>query len=214
MVGDVGSVLDLDGDGRVTLGELVGATGWLFVLVFVGLVVVAVAVAGLVGVPGRDFVRFLVRWWLWVALAVSVVVTVAVGVWRALRYERRERAHRLELSRRWQFEDEDRDRLLGLADRPAGVRVSQAEVDAAAVLYLRRYYSGGGLSRDKWVKDGLSKDLWDRVNGLMLKRGIRRGRRSELVPVAFSDAWLMYCERKLAARSWQVDGGGELFERS
>jgi len=204
---------DLDGDGRVSLSELVLSTFFVVGVVFVGLVLLAVAVGGLVGAAGADVLRFVLRWWLWVSLAVSSVTGVALGVWRSLRYERDERARARELSRRWQFEDEDRQHLNHVTDRERSTRFTQADVDSAARLYLRRYYSGRGLSRADWVKDGLSKDLWDHVNVLMRKRGIRRGRRADLVPGTFADAWAVWCDAKLKARSWLVSGD-DLLEKA
>lgn len=198
---------------RVSFSELVTSLFVLGLLVFCGLAVSAVAVGGLFGVPGRDVWRFLVRWWMWLSLSVSAAAVVGVGVWRCLRYERSEKLSRLEVSRRWMFEDEERDRLNGVGERQAGARVGQAELDAAAVVYLRRYYAAGELSRDVWMKHGLSKDVWDQVNTLMVKRGIRHGRRSELVPATFADAWLTWCDGKLKSRSWSVKDDGDLLEQ-
>jgi len=204
---------DLDADGRVSFAELALSTLYLVGALFVGLVLLAVGIGGLVGVRGGDVLRFLVRWWVWVSVIVSTVAGVALSVWRSLRYERDERVRSVERSRRWSFEDADREWMNGVAGRERGTRFGQGDVDAAAVLYLRRYYAGRGLSRQAWVKDGLSKDLWDHVNALMQKRGIRRGRKSELVPGSFADAWSVYLDGKVKSRQWLVSGA-DLLERS
>jgi len=198
---------DLNADGRVSFGEVVASTFFVVGLVFVGLVLLAVAVGGLLGSPFWDLVAFLLRWWVWVALVVSTLAGVGLGVWRSLRYEREEAKRTTELSRRWRFEDEDRQHLNAVVDAETSSRFTQADVDAAARLYLHRYYSGRGLSRSDWVKDGLSKDLWDHVNALMKERGLRKGRRAELVPSTFAEAWGVWCEAKLKARSWLVSEG-------
>lgn len=206
------SVMDLDSNGRVTFSELVMSLAVLGGLVFFGLLFGAVGVGGLVGVPGRELWRFVGRWWLWLSLSMAVAVVIGVGVWRCLRYERMEKLTRLEVARRWQFEDDDRDRLLDVAGRDRGTRLSQSAVDGAAVVYLRKYYNAGELSRERWMRAGLSKDLWDAVNALMLKRGIRRGRKAELVPASFADAWQQYVDGKLRSRSWSVTGDGDFLE--
>jgi len=210
---DRGQWADLDGDGRVSFGELVASTFFVMGMVFVGLVALAVAAGGLLAVGVKEWWSFFARWWIWVSLALSVLVGVVLGVWRGLRYERDERTRSVELSRRWRFEDEDRAHLNAVVDRETSTRFTQSDVDSAARLYLHRYYSGRGLSRDAWVKDGLSKDLWDHVNALARKRGLRKGRKSELVPATFADAWGLWCDAKVRSRSWLVSDG-ELLERS
>jgi len=204
---------DIDRDGRVSFGELVLSTGFVVVVLFVGLLLGAVAVGGLLGVGVKDFWSFFVRWFLWSALLLSVAVGVGLGVWRGLRYERDERVRALELARRWRFEDQDRQHLNAVVDRETQTRFTQSDVDSAARLYLHRYYAGRGLSRDSWVKDGLSKDLWDHTNELMKKRGLRKGRKPELTPTSFADAWGLWCDRKMLARSWLVSDG-EYLEKS
>jgi len=178
----------------------------------VGLLVCAGAVMALIGLPLLDILTFLARWGVWGALVVSTLAGVGLGIWRMLRYERAERVQAEELSRRWRFQDEDRGHLNAVVDREQQTRFSQGDVDAAARLFLHRYYAGKGLSRADWVKDGLSKDLWDHVNSLMKERGIRKGRKAELVPGTFADAWGVWCDAKVKARSWLVSDG-ELLER-
>jgi len=204
---------DLNRDGRVSFGELVLSTFFVMGLVFGGLLILAVAVGGLVGSPFWDIVGFVLRWWVWIALVVSTLAGVGLGVWRSLRYEREEGNRTRELQRRWRFEDEDREHLNAVVDAETRSRFTQADVDAGARLYLHRYYSGRGLSRSDWVKDGLSKDLWDHVNSLAKERGIRKGRRAELTPSTFAEAWAVWCDAKLKARSWLVSDGDLLEKR-
>ena len=71
---------DLNADGRVSFGELVLSTFFVVALVFVGLLVLAVAGGGLLAVPFGDLVAFLLRWWVWVALTASTLAGIALGV--------------------------------------------------------------------------------------------------------------------------------------
>ena len=196
---------DLNGDGRVSLGELVVSTLTIMALVFLGLMVLPLAVGGVFWRLDLAL-AFTVRIWFWVSLLVAIVGGVALGIYRLLRYERAENRFKTELQRKWKREDWELAQIDGTLKAEEESRITQAQVDAAAALFLKRYYSGQSISRDAWVRDGLSKDLWDHVNALMKKRKIRRGRKSELEPENFAEAWGLWCEAKLQARKfWRTD---------
>lgn len=190
---------DLNRDGKVTFGERVASAGMMAGALLVALQVVYLAVCLLLDVAGWAF------WWdvyLGLSLLVAAVSWVGLIVWRMTWHERAERLEGAERRRRWAREDFEFAQLRGVVETEAGTRITQAQIDAAAQLYLKRYYEGRGLARAGWLKDGYSKELWDTVNGLMKKRGIRKGRGDQLVQESFAEAWGVWCEAKLKNRQW------------
>ena len=85
-----------------------------------------------------------------------------------------------------------------------------ADIDAAAWQLLNFYYKGEEWSRKAWTARGLSKELWDQVNTLLQKRGIRRGRKAQLEPKTMAHAWGLWCEAKLKNRTLYRHGDGFL----
>jgi len=183
--------LDLNGDGKVTIDELAKSTG----SVFAQLVVVFGALGGAVWlvVVGPLFFKIAGA-----VIGLAAICSFGLGVYRMLRYERMESrdkiAWHLEHERaRWEF-----DQAKGISKEASATSLSQAQVDMAAQNILARYYSGKEWSREAMVKDNLlTAELWNEANAVLQKRRIRKGRKRELEPENFADAWGIYCEAKL-----------------
>ena len=197
---------DLNNDGKVTIDELFRST-----MLIYGLLVGAVSA---------------VLWGIWVAVAgkipqpltflrvqgaiVALLVPVAafIGVRRLLRIERQEGRDKtmwdLEYKRaQWEF-----NQARGVSEDARATTLAQAEIDAAALTILQRYYAGKPCTRDACTDAGLmTAQLWNEANALLKKRGIRRGRKSEFVPDDFAAAWARYCEHKLRANQHKVANG-------
>ena len=195
------NALDLNGDGRVTVDELVRSTWMIFIQLVVVFGAIALAVVALVYAPA--FLKVAVS-----IIALAALLAFSLGVYRMLRHERLDREAEQEKLRRWEREDYEFDLLRGVSDDARATTLAQAEIDAAALQILRRYYDGKPFTRDAMVGDGLmTAQLWNEANGLLRKRGIRAGRKSEFRPDDFAEAWAIYCEAKLKANQHTVHNG-------
>jgi len=200
------SGMDLNSDGRVTIDELFRSTVLIYALIVGAVSAVLwglwVMVAGKIP-PALAFLRIEGA-----ILAFSVPLAAYIGIRRLLRYERQEERDKtmweLEHERaRWEF-----NQARGVSEDARATTLAQAEIDAAALTILQRYYQGKPCTRDACTDAGLmTAQLWNEANGLLKKRGIRRGRKSEFVPDDFAAAWAQYCEYKLKANQHRVANG-------
>ena len=192
--------LDLNGDGRVTIDELARST----MLIFIQLVVVFSALVGAVYllVVGPALVRLVGG-----VIGLSAVCAFGLGVYRMLRFERLERRDKtvwdLEYRRtKWEF-----DQARGVADEAGATTMSQAQIDAAVHQILSRYYTGKEWNREALEKAGvMTAEVWNEANAMLKKRRIRKGRKRELEPETFAEAWGIYCEAKLRANQYKMNG--------
>ena len=193
--------MDLNQDGKVTIDELARST----VLIFAQLVILMTAFVGGIAllILGPWFVRIIGA-----IVSLSAIGASGLGVYRMLRYERMESRDKT----RWELEHKraewEFNQARGVSEDARSSTVSQAQIDVAAMQILQRYYSGKEWSRDALVGAGLmTADLWNEANALFKKRGIRRGRKTELIPDTFADAWALYCEAKLRANQHRIANG-------
>ena len=201
----VPAAADLDGDGRVTVGELVASTLILGSLVALGL---AVIVGGLwlifQDVPGWARVVTLIA-------VLAALITCGIGAWRMLRYERGERLTVEEIQRRRKFEDDDRALRSGLQQADTQARISQADVDAAVWDILKAYFAGREWARGKI--DGISEPRWNLANEALQKSKLRKGRKTTLEAETLDLAWAMYLEWRGKTRSHYVTSEGGLIAK-
>ena len=196
---------DLNGDGTVTVGELVASALILGLLVAVGLSVIA---GGLwlifQDVPG--LVRGVV-----IIVLLAACITCAIGAWRMLRYERGERLTVEEIRRRRKFEDQDRATRDGFQQADTQARISQADVDAAVWDILGAYFAKREWARGKI--DGMSEPRWNLANESLQKAGLRRGRSTKLTAETLDAAWAQYLKWRASARSHYVTSENDLIAK-
>ena len=197
--------MDLNNDGKVTIDELARSTG----LIYAQIVIAASAVV----------------WGIWVLIvgAIPQVVTFLrvegaivafsaplaayIGIKRMLRYERIEEREQ----KAWEFQrkrDEwELRQAMGIATEAGATTMTQAQVDATAQQILSRYYTGKEWSREAMVKANVTTaELWNEANATLKKRRIRKGKKRELEPDTFAEAWGIYCEEKLRQNRHKLGG--------
>jgi len=139
---------DLNGDGKVTLDELVRST--LYIAVLLALVFLALlGGVGLLLVPGLLILKLVGG-----SLVLAVVLAAIIGIRRQIRYERAERLEREELARRRAREDYEFALLKGEAKTEADTRLNSGLQNQYALLWLEiSYQRGKPITRDEWNKD-------------------------------------------------------------
>ena len=201
--------LDLNQDGKTTVGELAVSA----LLIFVSLVSLlgALVIGGWVLAierlpPWRAF---------GVILILSVVATAIAMLWRMTRYERQEREAKRDAEfererKRWEF-----DQAQGISQEAGATTMTQAQIDAAADQIIARYYAGKEWSREGCEKDGvMGSELWNAANKLLKDRRIRRGSSRKLEPATYADAWGMYCAAKLKANRHKMGSANDDWRES
>lgn len=154
--------------------------------------------------------------------ALAALVALALAAYRVLRFERRERRHMALLDAQveavWRQLQEEVAQV-----RPqvkGGVR-DDRHWNRLAYEILRRYYdtlartgsreaAGRAISREACVEAGLcNQKEWNVVNQLLIKRGIRAGRKRYLQPPTFEAAWRTWQEKGAHASGWIIDPQGD-----
>jgi len=198
--------LDLNGDGRVTVGELV-----------VSALVLAVSIVGGLGVLVTCLWLFFrpetpgpVRLGSGI-VGLAVLVAAVLLAWRMTRYERVERLTAEEIRRRRSFEDDDRAVRNGLQGQDEAARISQADVDHAVWRILQEYYAGRDWARGKI--QGISEPRWNLANEALQKSELRNGRKTKLNAETLDQAWSAYLLWRASRRSHYVTSEGDLIAK-
>jgi len=201
-------VEDTNKDGKVSLGERVQAALVLWAVLFLALNILYLCIVVVLNKQraGALWLTF----WLPAFVALDTVAVAALAVWRLIIYERAEREERAERRRRWDREDWEMDQVKGISKSEGETRWTQATQDYYAQLYLKRYYQGKGLERNRWEADGLPQPAWNRINKLMQQYKIRKARSKVLEFETFAEAWGAWCEAEMTSRRWVKNGDGYL----
>ena len=157
--------------------------------------------------------------------ALAAFVALALAVYRVLRYERRERRHlammdlQVEHLRRQVFPNGGN--TTGPEPPVAHDVVSDGRRwSQIAYEMLRRYYdtlartgsreaAARAMSRDVMVRAGVCHQKeWNIVNRLLIKRGIRHGRKRVLRPRTFEEAWAIWQQTHAHPPGWYVTDDG------
>lgn len=207
--------MDLNGDGKVTINELVMSA----FLIAASIVLGANVVNGVV-VGGLYLIKPWENWndaraWLLIIFLLSLGTGTGVGVYftikRMLRYERGEREAMTDLEhqrkvKKWEF-----DVARGADQKATDTQGDGATQDHYARLFLKYSYDMGHfITRREWTKAGLSEDWWNRLNSLMKKYNIRQGASTELQQDTFSEAWGVWCDAMVKGRHWVKHGSDYL----
>ena len=193
--------LDRNKDGRISVDELIQSAHWIFLAL---LALLGVLIAG----PWLMIAGKLPPWRIWVMILILAAAGTATLIVRRMLFPERnekEAAIDREFEReraQWEF-----DQARGVSEDARATTLAQAEIDAAALTILQRYYQGKEWTRDACTATGMTAELWNEANGLLKKRGIRRGRKSHLEPESFQEAWGLYCEAKLKANQHRIANG-------
>ena len=201
--------MDLDGDGKVTVDELVRSV----LLIFVALVVLlgAMIVGGWLLITGK-FPPWRV---MGIIPLLSAILTALLLLWRMTRYERQEREARRDKKferkkARWEF-----NQARGISKEAGATTMTQAQIDGAAEQIMARYYAGKGWTREACEKDGvMGAELWNEANAMLKKRRIRDGRKNKLRPETYAKAWGLYCEAKLKANQHKMGSANDDWRES
>ena len=206
--------LDLNGDGRVTLDEIIKGAMWVvfWIVVAVNVAYWCVLLVALILFGWED--------WEW-ALRGSVVVfclslmagvgyAAQLGISRAKLPEWQKKQVDADIAHARKVAEFEYNVLSGAnqqADETAGNAAMQEHY---ARLFLRMSYDlGKFVTRKEWTDKGLGEDWWNRINRLMLKYGIRQGKSTTLLYRTFAEAWGAWCDAMLKTRRW-VRSGDEL----
>lgn len=154
-----------------------------------------------------------------VTAALAALIALALAVYRVLRFERRERRYLALLDAQveevWRRLEEEEPAFRMAADE--NVR-DDRYWDRLAYEIISRYYdtlartgnrkaAAQAISRDACVRAGLcNQKEWNIVNQLLIKRGIRDGRKRYLRPRTRDEAWRLWKEKASARHGWKVDG--------
>lgn len=208
--------LDLNQNGRVTLDELVVSAVWIVKWIILGVNAVSIALlaSGYMLSPWAEWGGAF-RWSVIVFFA-SVGIGMLIGAWtcirRMRRYERAEEESRVDLELERTRKKFELDQIMGVTRKEKETAWTQATQDRYARLFLELSFEKGTfITRDEWKSRGLAEDAWNRVNALMQKYKIRRGREGALQHETLAEAWGAWCEKTMQSRSW-VKSGDDLLK--
>ena len=206
------NTLDLDGDGRVTLGELI-RSAWAIAfslltglnVIYWGLVLTLYIITcpwetwrGALKVGAVVFV---------LSFGISVLVGVLITIRRNLRYERGEKEAKTDLDHERKRRKFELDQIMGVTQQEHSTNWDNAKQDYYARLFLTMSYNKGSfVTRDEWKDKGQPEDAWNRINKLMQKHRIRHGRSTDLQYETFAHAWGIWCDAMLNSRAWVKSG--------
>ena len=159
--------------------------------------------------------------------ALAALIALVLAVYRVLRYERREKRHlemmdlQVEHLRRQVYPDGD-EGVPPVAGQPAthDVVSDGRRWNRIAYEMLRRYYgtlrrtgsreaAARAMSRDVMVQAGVcTQREWNIVNQLLIRRGIRHGRKRFLRAATFDEAWGIWRRAQANPPGWYVTDDG------
>jgi len=199
---------DLNKDGKVTLSERVQAALMLWLVLFVTLNIIYVCVVVVFHKQGA--LELWLGFWLPAYVALDTIGVAAVAVWRLILYERAELVERDE--RKWKRKREqwefDQMRKDDTTERETRGMTPHRQAFLAK-WYIQRYFEGKSITRQACIKAGWSKPEWDHINDLMVKRGIRDGRKPKLKQETPEAALLAWNEGDMKSRKWVRAGDDE-----
>lgn len=157
-----------------------------------------------------------------VVAALAALVALVLALYRVLRFERRERRHMALLDAQVEAAWRELQEAMPAARVPTGGIRDDRYWDRLAYEILRRYYAtlartrsreaaARAISRDVCVQAGLcNQKEWNVVNQLLVKRGIRAGRKRYLRPRTFDEAWRIWQEKSAGVHRWIFDEQGDM----
>lgn len=196
---------DLNGDGTVTIGELMTSTA---------------IITGLLVIISNLIVQSLLAWlfpraaWIPWLIATSILATIAgggLGIWRMLRYEMGLHYWLDDRNRNRTLEDQDRNFRMGLTDQDRQERITQADIDDAVWQMLNSHYKTGRYTRGSIP--GLSEPRWNAGNRALRSAGLRRGRATTIHADTLDEAWAQYLTYRRNARQHYLTTEGELIAK-
>lgn len=209
--------MDLNGDGKVTFGELVTGAFLIVGYIVLGINAASIALIGIAYVvhPWQEWggALKLMAAVCAASIGIGMVIGAVIGIKRMLRPERGERealvdrTHEREV-KAWEFKV-----LQGVDQKADDTGGNAATQDHYARIFLKMSYDKGGfITRQEWTARGLSEDWWNRLNKLMQQYHIRHGKSSELQYATMPEAWGVWCDQMLKSRHWVKAGQDYLKE--
>jgi len=193
--------MDLNRDGKVSLGELVVSAFLIVAGVFSFLLIVGLTIWAFVA-DAWTGVKFLLT-----LITISGAVSIIVALWRLFRYERGEKRDNAEWALKREKEEWELDQIKGVVNQEAETNWTQATQDEMARRYLFwSYKQGQFVTREEWKKKGQPEVAWNRINGLMKEHKIRSKRSRDLQHDDFAEAWGAWCDAMIKSRSWVRSG--------
>jgi len=198
--------IDINKDGKISAWELWVST----LMMYVYLVILVGSFVGMIAILCLSISPIVKG--LALVFCIPACIIAFVGYNRQARYERMEQIARQEKELEIERAKFELAQIKGVSTTEQNTRWTQSQVDYYARLWLNHYYNTGTVyTRSRWMNDGLPKEAWDHINGLMQKYKIRKGKKGTLEFENFASAWGQWCDKIMTSRNW-IKSGDELLQ--